>query len=232
MEALTLNSVYPEWVTKGIFSYLNALEVPWKNDVSGNQLDIIYHGSRSGNKIIGSLIENYLDNNNTVSNDNKIIIAQAIYTIYIKNWNALYKTLSLEYNPIENYSMTETENVQDTHKGTLESNGNNTNTYTETAIGNDTSNNQLWGFNSTDSVNSDKQTGDTTRDVDSTMDSTHKNTDRETKDITSDRTLKRSGNIGVTTSQQMIESERQLWLWNFFESVFSDIDKILVLKIY
>lgn len=231
METLTLNSVYPEWVTKGIFSYLNALEVPWKNDVSGNQLDIIYHGSRSGNKIIGSLIENYLDNN-TVSDDNKIIIAQAIYTIYIKNWNALYKTLSLEYNPIENYSMTETENVQDTHKGTLESNGNNTNTYTETTLVNDTSNNQLWGFNSTDSINSDKQTGDTTRDVESTMDSTHKNTDRETKDITSDRTLKRSGNIGVTTSQQMIESERQLWLWNFFESVFSDIDKILVLKIY
>lgn len=231
METLTLNSVYPEWITKGIFSYLNALEVPWKNDVSGNQLDIIYHGSRSGNKIIGSLIENYLDNN-TVSDDNKIIIAQAIYTIYIKNWNALYKTLSLEYNPIENYSMTETENVQDTHKGTLESNGNNTNTYTETTIVNDTSNNQLWGFNSTDSVNSDKQTGDTTRDAESTMDSTHKNTDRETKDITSDRTLKRSGNIGVTTSQQMIESERQLWLWNFFESVFSDIDKILVLKIY
>lgn len=231
METLTLNSVYPEWITKGIFSYLNALEVPWKNDVSGNQLDIIYHGSRSGDKIIGSLIENYLDNN-TVSDDNKIIIAQAIYTIYIKNWNALYKTLSLEYNPIENYSMTETENVQDTHKGTLESNGNNTNTYTETTIVNDTSNNQLWGFNSTDSVNSDKQTGDTTRDVESTMDSTHKNTDRETKDITSDRTLKRSGNIGVTTSQQMIESERQLWLWNFFESVFSDIDKILVLKIY
>lgn len=231
MGTLTLNSVYPEWVTKGIFSYLNALEVPWKNDVSGNQLDIIYHGSRSGNKIIGSLIENYLDNN-TVSDDNKIIIAQAIYTIYIKNWNALYKTLSLEYNPIENYSMTETENVQDTHKGTLESNGNNTNTYTETTLVNDTSNNQLWGFNSTDSVNSDKQTGDTTRDVESTMDNTHKNTDRETKDITSDRTLKRSGNIGVTTSQQMIESERQLWLWNFFESVFSDIDKILVLKIY
>lgn len=231
MGTLTLNSVYPEWVTKGIFSYLNALEVPWKNDVSGNQLDIIYHGSRSGNKIIGSLIENYLDNN-TVSDDNKIIIAQAIYTIYIKNWNALYKTLSLEYNPIENYSMTETENVQDTHKGTIESNGNNTDTYTETTLVNNTSNNQLWGFNSTDSVNSDKQTGDTTRDVESTMDSTHKNTDRETKDITSDRTLKRSGNIGVTTSQQMIESERQLWLWNFFESVFSDIDKILVLKIY
>ncbi len=231
MVTLTLNDVYPEWITKGIFSYLNALEVPWKSDISGNQLDIIYHGSRSGHKIIGSLIENYLENN-TVSDDNKITIAQAIFSIYIKNWNALYKTLSLEYNPIENYSMTETENVQDSHKGTTESDATDTDTNNETTIVNDTANNQLWGFNSTDSVNSDRQVGDTTRNVDSTRNATHKNTDTETKDITSDRTLKRSGNIGVTTSQQMIESERQLWLWNFFKSVFSDIDKILVLKIY
>ena len=231
MVTLTLNNVYPEWITKGIFSYLNALEVPWKSDISGNQLDIIYHGSRSGHKIIGSLIENYLENN-TVSDDNKITIAQSIFSIYIKNWNALYKTLSLEYNPIENYSMTETENVQDSHKGTTESDATDTDTNTETTIVNDTANNQLWGFNSTDSVNSDKQVSDITRNVDGTRNATHKNTDTETKNITSDRTLKRSGNIGVTTSQQMIESERQLWLWNFFENVFSDIDKILVLKIY
>ena len=228
---LTLNDVYPEWITKGIFSYLNALEVPWKSDISGNQLDIIYHGSRSGHKIIGSIIENYLENN-TVSDDNKITIAQAIFSIYIKNWNALYKTLSLEYNPIENYSMTETENVQDSHKGTVESDTTDTSTNTENTIVNDTANNQLWGFNSTDSVNSDRQVGDTTRNVNDTRNATHKNTDTETKDITSDRTLKRSGNIGVTTSQQMIESERQLWFWHFFENVFSDIDKILVLKIY
>lgn len=231
MVTLKLNDVYPKWITKGIFSYLNALEVPWKNDITGNELDINYHGFRSGHKIVGSLIENFLENN-VVSEENKITIAQAIYTLYIKNWNALYKTLSLEYNPIENYSMTETENIQDTHRGTLESDGSDTNTNTENTIVNDISNNQLWGFNSTDSVNSDKQIGDTTRNVDGSMNSTHKNTDTETKDITSYRTLKRSGNIGVTTSQQMIESERQLWFWNFFENVFADIDKILVLKIY
>lgn len=231
MVTMTLNDVYPDWITKGIFSYLNALEVPWKNDITGNELDINYHGFRSGHKIVGSLIENFLENN-VVSDENKIIIAQAIYAMYIKNWNALYKTLSLEYNPIENYSMLETENVQDSHKGTLKSNSTNTNTNTENTIVNDTSNNQLWGFNSTDSVNSDKQVGDTTRNVDESTNSTHENTDTEIKDIISDRTLKRSGNIGVTTSQQMIESERQLWFWNFFENVFADIDKILVLKIY
>lgn len=48
-----------------------------------------------------------------------------------------------------------------------------------------------------------------------------------------DTTLTRSGNIGVTTSQQMIESERQLWQWNFFQNVvFKDICKILALSVY
>ena len=46
-------------------------------------------------------------------------------------------------------------------------------------------------------------------------------------------TLERSGNIGVTTSQQMIESERELWLWNFFyKIVFPDVDRILAIDIY
>lgn len=46
--------------------------------------------------------------------------------------------------------------------------------------------------------------------------------------------LTRAGNIGVTTSQQMLQSERDLWqLWNFFEHVvYRDLDKILVLPIY
>lgn len=45
-------------------------------------------------------------------------------------------------------------------------------------------------------------------------------------------TLKRSGNIGVTTSQQMIQSERELWNWNFLESVFEDIDRELTCNIW
>lgn len=52
---------------------------------------------------------------------------------------------------------------------------------------------------------------------------------------TKDRTehdLTRKGNIGVTTSQQMIESEYELRKWLFFEEVMLDIDKLLTLSIY
>lgn len=44
--------------------------------------------------------------------------------------------------------------------------------------------------------------------------------------------LHRHGNIGVTTSQQMIESEIVLRQKNFFDIVFSDIDRLLTLSIY
>lgn len=50
------------------------------------------------------------------------------------------------------------------------------------------------------------------------------------KDI--ERELTRSGNIGVTTSQQMLQSEIELRKWVFYQSVFDDIDSILTLKIY
>ena len=47
------------------------------------------------------------------------------------------------------------------------------------------------------------------------------------------RSLERHGNIGVTTSQQMLQSEHELWLWNFFfDVVFPDLDKILCLYVY
>lgn len=42
----------------------------------------------------------------------------------------------------------------------------------------------------------------------------------------------REGNTGFYTPQQLIEKERSVWLWNFFETVFRDLDKILVTDIY
>lgn len=50
---------------------------------------------------------------------------------------------------------------------------------------------------------------------------------------TYDSTLTRSGNIGVTTSQQMIEQEINLWKWNYFRDVvFPDVAKALTISLY
>lgn len=62
-------------------------------------------------------------------------------------------------------------------------------------------------------------------------------TDTETDAFASDsknnvRELTRSGNIGVTTSQQMLESELNIRSYRFFEHIFSDIDSMLTLSVY
>lgn len=49
---------------------------------------------------------------------------------------------------------------------------------------------------------------------------------------TENETIHRVGNIGVTTSQKMLEEERQLWLWNYFDGVYRDIDTVLALTFY
>lgn len=66
---------------------------------------------------------------------------------------------------------------------------------------------------------SGKDTDTTTKTFNDTIEKTH--------------TGSLSGNIGVTTTQQMMQSEIELWTtYNFCEKVMEDIDKLLTLRVY
>lgn len=72
---------------------------------------------------------------------------------------------------------------------------------------------------------------DTTVDDDITVDSSTAGK-RQSEDVT-EHTFTRSGNIGVTTSQQMLESEVVLRNKHiFWDIVFTDLDRLLTLPIY
>lgn len=83
---------------------------------------------------------------------------------------------------------------------------------TSTASDIDTSN-SVYGFNSTTAVPSATQNVNGTK---------LNNTEHHT----------RSGNIGVTTSQQMLESEIKIREWNLYNQLMKDIDSVLCLKVY
>ena len=55
---------------------------------------------------------------------------------------------------------------------------------------------------------------------------------KQTTEHQGTETTDTTGNIGVTTSQQMLESEIALWKWNFLESIFNNLDSVLTLAIY
>lgn len=78
-------------------------------------------------------------------------------------------------------------------------------------------------------TDTDHKTGTETRANTGTQTSAETGTDTETRNYT----LTRSGNIGVTTTQQMIQQQRELLLYSFLNDVvFPDIDKALTLSIY
>lgn len=115
-----------------------------------------------------------------------------------------------------------------------------------------TTENEVSAFNSSDYVESDKSTvsGDSTEKGSErlTVDASGSNkfevdtagtnkfevdtAGSEVLTVQNERTLTRSGNIGVTTTQQMMQQEIELWKWIFYRSVFNDIDSVLTLKIY
>lgn len=255
---MRLNDVFSDWATgQGIFSYLQDYDVPWQKLDVNIQLDLEYHGNISGCKRLSPLACKMSEEAKGVES-----MAKTIYVLYNTIWSKQWETLSAEYNPIENYSMTEVMNDDiTTIKYGKNSTQTNDLTYKKTGTddiksgGSDVTipevtvntEHDVFGFNSTDAVPSD--TGVQTSGGKNTV--THDNDDTHTYNLndTNEGTvthedsgqdthehsynLTRSGNIGVTTSQQMLESERKLWTWNFYrEVVFPDIDKVLTIGIY
>lgn len=285
----------------GIFSALASLSVPWASDISATVLDIEYYNNISGEKRISPLVSRLLGESEKISATNTARLASIAYAMNMPNWTKEYATLDFTYNPIENYRMVETEEINREHDNTVTNTGTQTtaesgtntgtqgNTVTKTNTGTQTttntgtesntedqtlettksgsSANDIYGFNSSaavhDTASSISSTDHTTNyDINTRTDNlTETRTDNLSEGVTATRTdnlensssgtrtdnlterdtgenaetreLTRSGNIGVTTSQQMIESERELYMWHFFYNiVFPDIDRVLTLQVY
>lgn len=258
----TLIDVFPGWLSgNGIFSELQSFDVPWKDDDIEDALDREYFGNVSGDKTVSPLIKKMMTGE-TLSSTERELLATSIMAIYGNNWVKMWATLSFQYDPIENYSMTEQmtddETVAEYGKtSTRTDNLSHGKTGTETLTPDTTerqtpnltnaTSSDVYGFNSQTAVPTGEQTATATGTNTVTKTGTEQtayntvDTDTGTQTVrdggsdthTRNYTLTRSGNIGVTTSQQMIESERNLWKWNFFrEVVFPDIDKVLATQIY
>ncbi len=136
-------------------------------------------------------------------------------------WKKMYDTTVLSYNPIENYDRQEewsdnrTENLSSTEKNTKSNKASNTLTNNLTESRNDTNTHQNVAFNSGLAIDEKSGTNGTTRNT-GTQKNAGNSTDTENRNKTdknTDNTVHKGrihGNIGVTTSQQMIEEERKI----------------------
>lgn len=154
-----------------------------------------------------------------------IIFARTYQTKY----NKLLATEKLEYNPIENYSMTE--NGTDVRTPDLVSNTTASGTSSGNATDSSTNTSAVTTYDNTaDFINQNKGTADTTNTTSTENSSTGKTTTTGTEKTTHE--FKRSGNIGVTTSQQMIQSEREIADFSVLAQFVNDIANLICLSVY
>ena len=242
----------------------------WLTSRSSVELDFIYHSTVSGKKPISGLIENFIDDDGHLNYQDSMRIAGMFWTMFGDYCKKEYAVLSLEYDPIKNYAMSEsgtdthartksathtgTETIEKTGSESIEKTGSETlgkegkiKTETDTDDG-------IYGFDSSGDVPSNTSSSDTvqtfgadnspyietrtpnttdTRTSNLTDTHTPNLSDSEAENVTDIHSFEKSGNIGVTLAQRMIDAEIKLWQWNFFyKFLFPCVDRVLTLPIY
>lgn len=171
---------------------------------------------------------------------NRITIWSNKYQI---NWKKLYDTTVLEYNPIENYDRMEdwTDTDDETSTSARDNTRNTSNTVKSTST-NEIMNSvnvtdQNTAFNAGLADHAKQITdGDTTENGSITNTETGKDTENENvnggRTGRHTRTGRAHGNIGVTTSQQMIQSERDLVIFNLYDVIAESFIENFCLMVY
>ena len=228
MKRVKINEIYTTDVvldaTNLIFNQL-VLKEDLNDFINSNNVDTLnqdYYLSHSGDKYISPFVERLFNAGKTASEISSYV-ATICYNRFGEKWKKIYDALMTEYNPLENYSMEETRtpNLTDSdteNVGTSISSNRTTN-----------ANSKYKGFNAdapvtitTTDGSEDSSTTGTKLANETTRTSTHTGTEK----------LQRAGNIGVTTSQQMLESEFKVRQYDFYKELYNDIDSVMCLMIY
>lgn len=229
-----LREAFPDWkVGYGIFDALEQVgTMPWHGQTDSEILDIEYFGNHSGCKFVAPVVMQMVDSVSLeLTDSDRVVLARIIWAKFKYPWEHLWETNVAAYNPIHNYDMTDTRTLI---RGDTEDSESFRNSVDSTESSTESnSDDYVYGLNSEQDGPGRKDTrthseeGGETTSVNSVTDGTNRKKDTEEVETTM-----RSGNIGVTTTQQMLKSEREIWLWNFFDQVYKDIDTVLSLPIY
>ena len=183
-------------------------------------------------------------------NDRYTYLSILLYRYQYK-WSKLIDNVYAQtYNPLENYDRQEdtslsyegSENVTRNVDSDRKTKGTTADTRNDTSSANSSSQKNVFAFDSAEASPSDSDSGTTTATGTGTSNSTVDNSDTEKrteteghsftnrKNVTASRI---HGNVGVTTSQQMLESEVILRnKYDFFNTVYEDIANTLLKPIY
>lgn len=223
--------------------FLNLIDVPLYN--------LEYYYNRSGFKYISpyfdTLIKHYEDITTALNK-----IALNLVLKFKDKWNKIYDALLIDYNPTDDYNLqrvkeggstqNETTNRSLERTGTENETRDTTFTRKDDNTQNNNEDNKVFGFNSSEAVDSDKLIGNTTnnRNINDTQndttvnDTTRNDTENSTREADNEYNSTETvrGKSNESSYQKMIEDELELRKNIFIDTVYNDIDSLLVLRIY
>ena len=201
-----------------------------------------YYTQRSGEKEISETYNKILDiinDNSEITESSDDILSKIIRNKFIDKWNNIYNALyEQQYNILDGYLRTNKKIANNTETMNYDNNinetgnrGTNISTTTE-----DTSSNDVYGFNSNSPVGNDVNTGKKSETVIGNKDSNTYENDRnktgtDTNKYNIDETNETNGRDG--SASDYLNKEINFRIKNiFFDIIYSDIDSITTLQIY
>lgn len=153
-----------------------------------------------------------------------------------RTWDKLYKSMFLNYNPIWNVDADETVKLQHGHTETRTPNLTDTRipNLTDTQRPDLTNTESVQGFNSPSWSESNKvvNSGSLTLEQHGTETDVHTGTDTMAHTGMDTTTIKRTGNIGVTSSQSLVLSEREVAEFSIIEYITQSFKERFCLLVY
>lgn len=247
-DIVRLIDLFPEPEVFGIFSFIashpDSGVGKWLTDevlndsthfsVAGPEyLDMEYVFNRSGSKLISMLVKRLIERNDVnesgyypVTMEQLEAVLQILNARYLTKWNRILSTLREDYDFLQSYAMDYEEDVTDTL--TSHSTRKDTGTSTDEADGDSTG--YRYTFNTPNDTPVPNDKSDYTDTTSHTLNNDH--TEDYQRDNPIKRTIKRSGNIGNITRQELVEKQREVLQWQFFDVIFADIDAVLTRNYY
>lgn len=150
----------------------------------------------------------------------------------LPRWTKLYETTTIEYDPIENYNKTEEWTDDVSASGEQSGTSKSDETVHSTSSANGNSQNLAVAFNS----NTEKETGRNVSvsgtETNGTDNISGSNTSKSSGKSVNKHTGKIRGNIGVTTSQQMLTEQRKVLEFNIDSVIINETVRYVCMMIY
>lgn len=207
-----LKDFFPDAVTgDGLFKAIS--NISWFPGIKPAAVDtyfILLHGEKLASKVLDA----FADSDGVVQGDKLKALANMIHNKYINSWEHEYKTLTVQYNPIENTDYVET------YKGSASGTSGGSTTEGGSVI-NDVDKS---GLGSSSLVSDSRSTTSFNQRVTTVSGTSGGNDEHE---------IRKHGNIGVTTNADMISSDLDVWkLNNFYDILCKDICDTIALSIF